>query len=186
MSHHVCPWWLGYLLASPLRRLIENPAKILAPYVRSGMTVIEPGPGMGFFTIDLARLVGTDGRVIAIDLQPQMLRALKRRAAKAGLLDRIDARCAEPNRMGVEDLRGRADFVLAFHVVHELPDTKAFFVEMAAALKPEGSLLLVEPRGHVSPAQFDEEVEAAKAAGLTVATQPEIRRSRSVLLRKTA
>ena len=55
MAHRVCPWWLGYLLASPLRRLMANPRKLLAPYVHEGMTVLEPGPGMGFFTLELAR-----------------------------------------------------------------------------------------------------------------------------------
>jgi hypothetical protein len=49
MAHGVCPWWLGYLLASPLRRLMMDPRKLLAPYVHEGMTVLEPAPGMGFF-----------------------------------------------------------------------------------------------------------------------------------------
>ncbi len=58
MPERVCPWWLGYFLASPIRRLWQNPAQILRPYVREGMTVLEPGPGMVFFTLELARLVG--------------------------------------------------------------------------------------------------------------------------------
>ncbi len=62
MAKRVCPWWLGYLLASRLRRLWEDPRTILAPYVREDMTVLEPGPGMGFFTLELARLVGSSGR----------------------------------------------------------------------------------------------------------------------------
>jgi hypothetical protein len=44
MSHGVCPWWLGYLLASPVRRLLQDPTRIVAPHVREGMTVLEPGP----------------------------------------------------------------------------------------------------------------------------------------------
>jgi hypothetical protein len=63
-GHGVCPWWVGYLLASPLRRLQYDPAALLAPYVRTGMTVLEPGPGMGFFTLELARRVGPSGRVV--------------------------------------------------------------------------------------------------------------------------
>ncbi len=121
MGERVCPWWLGYLLASPLRRLIQNPAEILSPYVREGMTVLEPGPGMGFFTIELARRVGPSGRVIAIDLQPRMIAGLRRRAAKAGVLDRIDARLAPADSLGIADLAGIVDFTLAFAVVHELP-----------------------------------------------------------------
>jgi len=71
MSHTVCPWWLGYVLASPLRRLFLDPVKLLSPYVQAGMTVLEPGPGMGFFTLELARLVGPAGRVVAVDIQPK-------------------------------------------------------------------------------------------------------------------
>ena len=69
MGKRVCPWWLGYLLASRIRRWIsDDPRKLLAPYVREGMTVFEPGPGMGYFTVELARLVGPVGRVVAVDV----------------------------------------------------------------------------------------------------------------------
>ncbi len=67
MAQHVCPWWLGYWLASPLRRLTVNPDAVVSPFVRPGMLVLEPGPGMGFFTLPLARLVGPKGRVVALD-----------------------------------------------------------------------------------------------------------------------
>jgi SAM-dependent methyltransferase len=80
MAHRVCPWWLGHVLINPLRRLWQDPRKILAPFVREGMTVLEPGPGMGFFTLELARLVGPSGRVVALDVQSKMLDRLKRRA----------------------------------------------------------------------------------------------------------
>ena len=87
MAHRVCPWWIGYLLVSPIRKWLgQDPVEILSPYVREGMTVLEPGPGMGFFTIPLARLVGSSGRVIAVDMQPRMIQGLMRRAAKAKLL----------------------------------------------------------------------------------------------------
>src|SRR5713226_6618958 len=82
MAHRVGPWWLGYFLLNPLRRFGQNPTNILSPHVREGMTVLEPGPGMGFFTLELARLVGSSGRVIAVEIQPKMLVRLKRRAAK--------------------------------------------------------------------------------------------------------
>ena len=186
MSQHICPWWLGYLLVSPLRRLIEAPTGILAPHVGEGMTVLEPGPGMGFFTLDLIRMVGDTGRVIVVELQPRMLQALQRRAAKAGLSDRLDARLAQPNSLGVRDLKGQVDFVFAFHVVHELPDAAAFFAEAFEALKPTGTLLLAEPAGHVALAQYESELQAASAAGLTVKGHPTIRRSRAALLAKSA
>ena len=87
MAQEVCPWWLGYFLISPLRRLLQDPRKLVGPYVREGVIVLEPGPGMGFFTLELGRLVGPSGRVVAVDIQPRMLSNLKRRAARAGLLN---------------------------------------------------------------------------------------------------
>ena len=184
MAKRVCPWWLGYLLASPLRRLMCNPAKILAPYVRQGMTVLEPGPGMGFFTLELARLVGPSGRVVAVDLQPRTIEGLKRRAARTGLLERVEARLAARDSLGVTDLAGTVDFALAFAVVHELPAPGQFFIEVAQALKLGACLLLAEPTGHVNAVEFEAELQAAAQAGLKVADRPSLRRSRAALLKK--
>jgi SAM-dependent methyltransferase len=186
MSQRVCPWWLGYFLVSPLRRAFQNPARILAPYVRDGMTALEPGPGMGFLTLDLARLVGPSGRVVAVDLQSRMLDALRRRAVKAGLAERVTTRLAQPGRLGVSDLAGQADFVLAFAVVHELPSMRAFFAEAAESLRPGGALLLAEPAGHVSADAFEDELRAAAAAGLTPQERPSIHGSRTALLVKAS
>lgn len=178
------PWWLGYLLLSPLRRLRQDPAHILAPYVREGMTVLEPGPGMGYFTLELARRVGPAGRVVAVDLQPRMLAALRRRAERAGLGARIEVRRATGSDLGVADLAGRVGFVLAFALVHEVPDAGAFFAQAAAALEPGGRLLLAEPTGHVSGEEFAETLAAAAARGLAPAGAPAIRGSRTALLVK--
>jgi ubiquinone/menaquinone biosynthesis C-methylase UbiE len=166
-----------------LRRLFFDPIPVIAPYVRPGMTVLEPGPGMGFFTLELARLAGPDGRVVAVDVQPRMIEGLKRRAANAGLLDRIDARLAKPDSLGVADLA--ADFALAFAVVHEVPAQEQFFAEVAAALKPGALLLMVEPKGHVKLPQFEKEIQTAAAAGFNSIDRPSIRGSHSVLLNKS-
>jgi SAM-dependent methyltransferase len=181
MSHRVSPWWLGYFLACPLRRFAQDPAKLLAPYVREGMTVLEPGPGMGFFTLDLARLVGPSGRVVAVDIQPRMLARLKRRAA---LTERLDARIGSASSLGVADLAGAVDFSLVFAVVHELPAMETFFAELAQASKPGAGLLLAGPVVHVKPAQFEAELQSAAKAGFVVADRPSIRRSRAAVLRK--
>ena len=183
-QHRVCPWWMGYLLANPLRRLYQDPAKILSPYLKPGMTVLEPGPGMGFFTLAMGRLVESSGRVIALDLQPKMLSTLQARAARAGLSDRIETRLAPADSMKLQDLRGRIDFVLAFAVVHEFPSVERFFAESAEALKPGGRLLLAEPRGHVDAAHFAEELELARRAGLTLLERPEVRGSHTALFAK--
>jgi tRNA A58 N-methylase Trm61 len=184
MGHRVCPWWLGYVLASPLRRLLQDPAAMVKPYVREGMTVLEPGPGMGFFTLELARQVGPSGRVIAVDVQPRMIAGLKRRLAKAGLLERTDARLASSDSLGLQDLRDKIDFALAMAVVHEMPSSRRFFEEVAKAMKPGATLLLAEPSGHVKKDAFEAELQDAAAVGLEVTDRPAIRRSQAALLKK--
>jgi ubiquinone/menaquinone biosynthesis C-methylase UbiE len=179
---HTCPWWFGYFLLNPFRRLAQSPSRILRPFVREGMVVVEPGCGMGFFTLDLVRLVGPRGRVVAIDVQEKMLAGLRRRAARAGLEGRIDVRRAGPDRLGIDDLAGQVDLVLAFYVVHELRDRAAFFGEIAAVLRPEGSVLVVEPPLHVSRRDFEESLAAAGKAGLRVASRPRLGPNKVALL----
>lgn len=179
---HVCPWWLGRILASPIRKLWQDPRRILAPHVREGMTVLEPGPGMGFFTLELARLVGPTGKVVAVDIQERMLAGLRRRAGRAGLAARIEARRASEAGMGIQDLAGRVDLVLAFAVVHELPDAGRFFAEVRPALAPGGKVLVAEPRGHVPAEEFEATLAAAERAGLRRAPGPEISGSLTALL----
>jgi SAM-dependent methyltransferase len=184
MGHRICPWWFGYVLASPLRRLLQDPVEIVKPYVREGMTVLEPGPGMGFFTLEIARQVGASGRVVAVDVQPRMIAGLKRRLAKAGLLERTDARLAPTHSLGLQDLQGKVDFALAMAVVHEMPSSSRFFAEVAEALKPGATLLLAEPSGHVKQDAFEAELQDAAAAGLEVTDRPAIPRSQAALLKK--
>ncbi len=148
------------------------------------MTVLEPGPGMGFFTLELARLVGPSGRVVAVDIQPRMLARLKRRAARAGLLARVDARSAAPYTLRIADLTGAIDFTLVFALVHELPAVEPFFAEVAMASRRGAGLLFAEPAGHVKTADFEAEMEAAIHAGFELVERPAIRRSHAALLRR--
>ena len=165
MANRVCPHWVGYLLINPLRNLFENPNKILGPFVQEGMTVLEPGCGMGYFTLPLARMVGPKGRIVAVDIQSKMLSALRRRAQKAGLLSRIELRHVRDDGLGVKDISGKVDFAVALHVVHEVPDPSSFFTEVWQALKQGSKLLVVEPKGHVSQDQFAASVAAAENVG---------------------
>ena len=165
MAERVCPFWVGYLLLNPLRKLLENPDKILGQFVREGMMVLEPGCGMGYFTLPLARMVGPRGRVVAVEVQAKMLSALDRRARKANLLDRIELRQVGTEGMGVEDLVGQVDLAVAIHVVHEVPEQAFFFEEAWNALKSGGKLLVIEPKGHVSEAKFEQTLATAENAG---------------------
>jgi len=182
MAEHICPWWVGYILVSPLRRLSQNPRKILAPYIKPGTVALDVGCAMGFFSLDMARMVGPEGKVVCVDLQPKMIKALARRATKAGLLDRIDHRVCDKNDLGLEGLDGKIDFALAFALVHELPDAEAFFEQIHAALRPGGTCLVAEPKGHVSEKRFDETLAAAENTGLELGERPQIGRSHAALV----
>jgi len=183
-ERHVCPRWIGWLLASPLRRLTHDPRKILSPFVSDGMTVLEPGPGMGFFTMELARTVGPRGRVIAVDVQERMLASLARRARRAGLAPRVECRLARERSLGIDDLRNTVHFVLAFAMVHEVPDAGRFFRETGAALKRGGRMLFAEPAGHVDEESFEASLKLAAAAGLNEVAKPKIRRSLAAVLER--
>ena len=184
MACKVCPWWMGYLLISPLRKLLQNPKKIIAPFVHDGMTVVEIGPGMGFFTLEIAKKVGPSGRVIAIDIQPKMLEQLEQRAEKAKLRPRIETRLAPSDSLGIKDLAGAVDFVFAYAVVHELPDDRAFFKEVFGVLKPQATLFIAEPGQHVSVELFNEELQKAQAEGFVTVELGHSRQGYSALLRK--
>ena len=182
MSKRVCPWWLGYLLASPLRRLLQDPEEIVRPYVREGMSVLDIGCGMGFFSLHLAKLVGETGKVFCVDLQEKMIKGLSRRALKAGLSDRIEGRICHQDSLGVSDIDGKIDFALAFALVHEVPDKVRLFAEIYNTMKKTGELLVAEPRGHVSELDFEKTVSIAQSAGFEVLRDLKIQRSRAVLL----
>jgi ubiquinone/menaquinone biosynthesis C-methylase UbiE len=162
MADHICPWWMGYLLANPIRRLLEKPEKLLEPFVKKGMTVVDYGCGMGFFTLALARMVGPEGKVFAVDVQQRMLSGMQRRAERAGLSDRIVPVLVES---GSDSIDESVDFVAALYVVHELPDRGAFFSHMLDIMKSGARLLVLEPRFHVTKEEFMECVDNAGAVG---------------------
>lgn len=178
-DEHVCPWWLAWTFDNPLRRWFQDPDRILAGLVREGMTVADIGCGMGYFSVALARMVGSGGRVIAVDLQQMMLDLLKKRAYRLAVRDRIETVLAAHDDIR---LAGPVDFVLAFWMVHEVQDVPRFFGQVAAALKPGGRMLYVEPRIHVTQKRFEEIVGHAKAAGFAVSDGPQVGMSRAAVL----
>jgi ubiquinone/menaquinone biosynthesis C-methylase UbiE len=150
------------------------------------MTVVEPGCGMGYFTLPLARLVGPQGRVVCVDLQPRMIASLRRRATRAGLLGRIDASVCTATDLGLARHATSADVAFAIHMVHEVPDPGRLLAQLREVLKPGSLLVIVEPKGHVSAAQFGRTLELADQTGFTRVGQPDATRGHAVVLRKPA
>jgi SAM-dependent methyltransferase len=173
---HKCPWLMQYLLSSPIRKLLEPPRSLVGPFVKPGMTVAEPGCGFGLISLELARLVGKKGKVISVDLEPRAVQQLRKRSGKAGLAERMDIRTCGSRDLGLADYEGRIDLIAVVHTLHEFEDLPGFLGQAAALLKSSGHLLVVEPKGHVSPAEFQAELECCKLAGFEVLEIPDISR----------
>jgi ubiquinone/menaquinone biosynthesis C-methylase UbiE len=171
-TSHICSWKIAFALDNPIRRIIHNPQKIMGEYIEPGQTVLDLGCGPGTFSIAMAKMVGESGKVIAVDVQEEMLQIVRKKAAQQGLESRIVTHKSGPDRIGLSE---KVDFALAFYMVHEVPNAKAFLKEISSMLKPKGKLLVVEPMFHVSATAFGRTIDIARQAGL-------IRFSRSKLL----
>ncbi|NQU62896.1 MAG: class I SAM-dependent methyltransferase, partial [SAR324 cluster bacterium] len=143
--------------------------------------VLDIGCGPGFFTIDMAQMVGRSGRVIAADLQDGMLQKVRDKIRGTELKARITLHRCEEDRIGVPE---PVDFVLLFYVVHEIPDKRAFFREIATILKPQGQVLIVEPPFHVSVSTFAETVKIAGKVGFRDSEGPKVFLSKTAILKK--
>lgn len=164
------------------RRLLHNPDKILGRIVSQGQTVLDIGCGPGFFSLAMARLVGESGKVIAADLQQEMLDIVHKRACEQGLESRIQLHKCESDGIGLSET---VDFALAFYMVHEVPDPEKFLREVYETLKPGGQLLFVEPKGHVSGAAFESSVKLAQSIGFEAVSKPGVLFSRARLFKKS-
>ena len=177
MAGKICSRWVDYVLAKPLKRLFQNPRRVLGDYIKAGMTVLDVGCGTGYFSLGMARMVGLNGRVVCVDLQAEMIKSLKQRAAKAGLSERIDPRVCSDCSLEIDDLAGQVDFALAFHVVHHAADVPGLMTEVHRALKRGGRLLVVEPAHHALAAECEAAEAAAQQAGFAIAGHPKLRRN---------
>jgi ubiquinone/menaquinone biosynthesis C-methylase UbiE len=178
-NKRVCPVERAGGLDSRIRRWLHNPQKILGPYVKEGMTVIDIGCGPGLYAIEMALMVGDSGRVIAADLQDGMLDLVRNKVAGTEIENRVTLHKCESTKIGVTE---KIDFALAFYMVHELPDQEAFYSELATILKPGGQLLVIEPPFHVSRSAFRKSLDRANAAGLKASDGPRVLLSKTAVL----
>ena len=139
-SHLGAAW-----LDRPEREESERPEEVLdALGIQPGMVVADIGAGTGYFALRLARRVGKQGKVIATDVQPEMIATLHGRASAAGL-DNVDVRVVTDTDAKLP--AAQVDLALLVDVYHELGDPAATMKQVRTALKPTGRLVLVEYRG---------------------------------------
>jgi len=176
-----CPWWLAYAFDNPLRRLFHRPETMLAPYLKPGMTALDLGCGMGFFSIAMAKMVGENGKVISVDIQEQMLAIMEKRAKKAGVMDRI--RPVLSDEMGLR-VRANVDFAIAVWMVHEVKGLENFLRQVHDCLKQGGNFFVIEPKGHVSLTQFQQLCSEIERAGFSKSSDPKVSLSRAAVFTK--
>ncbi|MCJ7717356.1 MAG: class I SAM-dependent methyltransferase, partial [Anaerolineales bacterium] len=132
-------------------------------------------------TVPMAKLVGKNGKVIAVDMQSKMLSGLQTRAEQADLREQIELHQCTQDQIGIS---GPVDFILAFWMVHEVHHRREFLDQIYQLLKEGGRLLIAEPYLHVSGKTFQEMIAELQGIGFSVEEHPRIGFSRSILVQK--
>lgn len=182
-NQSVCPWWMGYPLLIPMRKLQHDPYKILGPHIEQGMTVMDYGSAMGYFSIPMAKLTGVTGKVYCVDIQEKMLAKLNKRAIKQDVSSVIQPLLVGKN-YNPSELKEKLDLVLLFMVAHEVSDQETLFQDLFIMLKPGGKVLFFEPQGHVKPEDFEKSIQLARVAGFKVAQEKPLKKGLGVFLVK--
>lgn len=179
-NRRVCPVEVAGHLDNIFRKWVHNPKTILREHIKEGMVVLDVGCGPGLFSVEIAKIVGKSGKVIAVDLQEGMLKKLRDKIQGNEIEKWIKLHKCTENKIAVSE---KVDFVLAFYMVHEVPDQKRFLTEIRSILKKDSSLFIIEPSFHLSKHEFEECIKTAVALGFKQIKRPRVFLSRAVVLK---
>lgn len=180
----VCPWQHGAAFTAAPRKLLHHPQRMLGKYISKNMTVMDVGCGMGYFTVPMAQMAGTNGTVIAVDLQPQMLAGMLKNAGNMSVEKNIISVNCRGDSLCIKNWEGTVDFALVFMMLHEVVDQLRIIRELYAALSADGKLLFAEPIIHVKRAEFKQSLQTLQRAGFYVLDTPFIPICRAAVLGK--
>ncbi len=155
---HLHPLERSKNLDSRLRRIMQNPHKILKKYIQPEMTVLDLGCGTGYFTLELAKLVGLGGKVVAIDVQSGMLDLLKQKIQGTELTKQIE-------------------------IFQEIKYIDKIISELSTIVKSETQILISEQKFHVSKQTFELIIKKMENNGYKVVEKPKIFLSRTVIMK---
>ncbi len=129
-------------LEEPSREEWQKPEEVIQKLdLKPGQAVADLGAGSGYFTVRLARAVGPSGKVYAVDIEPEMLRFIKRRA-KDERLENIQPILADPNDPKLPP--ASVDLVFICDTLHHISDREKYYPLLVRALKPEGRLVNID------------------------------------------
>lgn len=140
--HFPVPPFVSVFLSSRVRKAMQPPWEVVERSgIQPGMAVLELGPGPGTFTLEAARRVGPQGKVIAVDIEPKMIDKLRDAAARAEVTN-VETHVADAYHLPVAD--GSVDVAFMVTVLAEIPDRQRALAEIRRVLKPDGLLSISE------------------------------------------
>jgi len=135
-----CPASLDWLVDNPVRRYYMGPV-LDRVGIRPGERVLELGPGPGTFTVEAARRLGPEGRLVAVDIQPEMIAQVEKRVREAGLAN-VETQVSDAYHLPLDDESVDRAFLVT--VLPEIPDRQRALAELRRVLKPDGVLSITE------------------------------------------
>ena len=135
-----CPASLAWLVNNPVRRRYMRPI-LDRVGIQPGERVLELGPGPGAFTVEAARRVGAEGRLIAVDIQPEMIAQVEKRVREAGLIN-VETHVADAYHLPLDDASVDRAFLVT--VLPEIPDQARTLAELYRVIRPRGVLSITE------------------------------------------
>jgi predicted methyltransferase len=126
------------------RETEEKPQLLIdALDIKPGQTIADLGAGSGYYSFRIAPLVGSTGKVLAVDIEPAMLEVIAQRASRERIANVAPVRASarDPNLAA-----GSVDLLFVVDVYHELEYPYEVMTKVRAALKPGGRVALIEYR----------------------------------------
>jgi len=137
------PHQFAKALDNPIRLRYRNPGETLGMFgFAAGMTVLDVGCGTGLFTVDMARMIGEEGVVHAIDIQQPMLHKCEQRMYEAGVADRVHLHHCGVNALPLPE--NSIDLAVLIATLPQVPDRLGALLELRRVLKPNARIAVSE------------------------------------------